>query len=101
MFGTSAGKVFIADTDNSRIRELAPAPLTVTVAPSTATVVVNALQQYTATVTGNPNTSVNWFVNGVGGRQLNRGNNLDHRIVSSSGCSSFSSHRYDHRRFAS
>ena len=67
VFVTSAGKVFIADTDNSRIRELAPAPLTVTVAPSTATVVVSALQQYTATVTGNANTSVNWFVNGVAG----------------------------------
>ena len=67
MFGTTAGKVFIADTDNSRIRELAPAPLTVTVAPSTATVVVSALQQYTATVTGNANTSVNWLVNGVAG----------------------------------
>ncbi|MGB9264847.1 MAG: hypothetical protein WCB56_05290 [Terriglobales bacterium] len=67
VFVTSAGKVFIADTDNSRIRELAPAPLTVTVAPSTATVVVSALQQYTATVTGNANTSVNWLVNGVAG----------------------------------
>ncbi len=67
VFGTSAGKLFIADTDNSRIRELAPAPLTVTIAPSTATVVVGALQQYTATVTGNSNTSVNWSVNGVAG----------------------------------
>jgi len=67
LFGTSVGKVFIADTNNSRIRELAPAPLTVTVAPSTATVVVSALQQYAATVTGNPNTSVSWFVNGVAG----------------------------------
>ncbi|MGB9085033.1 MAG: hypothetical protein WCC46_10460 [Terriglobales bacterium] len=67
VFVTSAGKVFIADTDNSRIRELAPAPLTVTVAPSTATVVVSALQQYTATVTGNANTGVNWFVNGAAG----------------------------------
>jgi hypothetical protein len=67
VFGTSAGKLFVADTDNSRIRELAPAPITVTVAPSTATVVVDTLQQYTTTVTGNSNTSVNWFVNGVAG----------------------------------
>ncbi len=67
VFVTSAGKVFIADTDNSRIRELAPAPLTVTVAPSTATVVVATLLQYAATVTGNSNTAVNWFVNGVAG----------------------------------
>ncbi|MGA7646156.1 MAG: hypothetical protein WBW01_06570, partial [Terriglobales bacterium] len=73
VFGTLTGKVFIADTDNSRIRELAPAPLTVTVAPSTATVVINALQQYTATVTGNPNTSVNWFVNGAAGGNLTVG----------------------------
>ena len=67
VFGTSAGKLFIADTNNSRIREVAPAPLTVTVAPGTATVVVNALQQYTATVTENPNTNVSWFVNQVAG----------------------------------
>ena len=67
LFGTSSGKLLIADTNNARIRELAPAPLSVTVAPSAATVVVTALQQYTATVTGNPNTSVNWFVNGVPG----------------------------------
>ena len=67
VFGTLAGKLFIADTDNSRIRELAPAQLSVTVAPTAATVVVGALQQFTATVTGNPNTSVNWFVNNVAG----------------------------------
>lgn len=67
VFITSAGRVFIADTDNSRIRELVPAALTVTVAPSTATVVVGAFQQYTATVTGNSNTGVNWFVNGLAG----------------------------------
>ena len=63
----SAGKVFIADTDNSRVRELAPAALSVTVAPSTVTVVINAIQQYIATVTGNPNTNVTWFVNSVAG----------------------------------
>jgi trimeric autotransporter adhesin len=67
VFGTLTGNVFIADTDNSRIRELAPTPFTVTVAPSTATVVVGALQQFTATVTGNSNTGVNWFVAGVAG----------------------------------
>lgn len=67
VFANSAGKVFIPDTDNSRIRELTAAPFSVTVAPSTATVVINALQQYTATVTGNSNTAVNWFVNGVAG----------------------------------
>lgn len=73
VFANAAGKLFVADTDNSRIRELAPAPLTVAVAPSTTTVVVSALQQYTATVTGNANTSVNWFVNGVAGGNLSVG----------------------------
>lgn len=73
VFGNPAGNLFIADTNNSRIRELIPAPLTVMVGPSTATVVVSALQQYTATVTGNPNTSVNWFVNGVAGGNLTVG----------------------------
>jgi trimeric autotransporter adhesin len=67
VFVTSAGKVVIADTDNSRIRELAAAAFSVTVAPATATVVINAIQQFTATVTGNSNTGVNWFVNGVAG----------------------------------
>jgi hypothetical protein len=65
VFVSSTGKLFIADTDNSRIRELTPTPFTVTVAPSTAIVVVTALQQYTATVTGNSNAGVNWFVNGI------------------------------------
>jgi sugar lactone lactonase YvrE len=64
VFGTSSGTLFIADTDNARIRELSQS-LFVTVAPSAATVVVNALQQFTATVTGNSNTNVNWQVNGV------------------------------------
>ena len=67
LFVNPAGRLFIADTDNSRIRELTPASFTVSVAPSTATVVVGALQQYTATVTGNSNTNVNWFVDGLAG----------------------------------
>lgn len=67
IYGNSDGKLFFADTNNSRTRELAPAAISVTVSPGTATVVVSALQQFTATVTGNPNTGVNWFVNGVTG----------------------------------
>jgi protein gp37 len=64
VYGTTSGKLFIADTNNSRIRELG---FNVAVAPSTAIVVINAIQQYTATVTGNPNTSVTWYVNQVQG----------------------------------
>lgn len=64
---TASGNLFIADTENSRIRELTPPPITVTVAPSSATVVINALQQFTATVTGTSNTNVSWSVNGIVG----------------------------------
>ena len=64
----SAGQIFVADTGNSRIRQLAPPPINVAVAPSTPTVVVNALQQFAATVTGSADTSVTWSVSGaVGG----------------------------------
>jgi len=67
LYANSAGKLFVADANNFRIRELAPAALSVTVTPSSATVVTDALQQYTATVTGNSNTSVNWLVNDIAG----------------------------------
>ncbi len=67
IYVTGAGQIFVADTGNSRIRQLAPPPITVAVAPSTATVVVNALQQFSATVTGNADTSVSWYVNGAAG----------------------------------
>ena len=101
VFGTSAGKLFIADTNNARIRELAPAPLIVTVAPSAATVVVNALQQFTATVTGNPNPSVSWFINGVAGGNSTVGCNLDRRPLSSPGYSSVFAHHHDYCGLAS
>jgi len=63
---SSVGNLFIADTDNARIREL-KASIFVTVAPNPVTVVTNALQQFNATVTGTGDTSVNWQVNGVPG----------------------------------
>jgi hypothetical protein len=66
LFANSAGKLFVADTSNSRIRKL-DASIFVTVAPSAASVVVGALQQFTATVTGTGNTAVTWLVNGVAG----------------------------------
>jgi hypothetical protein len=40
---------------------------TVTVAPTTASVVLNQTQQFTATVTNNTNTAVTWQVNGATG----------------------------------
>jgi len=41
--------------------------VTVTVSPASATLVVTANQQFTATVTGSTNQSVTWAVNGVAG----------------------------------
>jgi trimeric autotransporter adhesin len=66
LFGNAAGKLFVADTDNSRIREL-DVSIFVTVTPNPVSVVVTALQQFTATVTGTGNTAVTWLVNGVAG----------------------------------
>ncbi len=66
VIGDSAGNFFIADTDNQRIRELVPA-IFVVVTPISENVAVSTQQQYTATVTGNSNTSVTWQVNGVVG----------------------------------
>jgi uncharacterized repeat protein (TIGR03803 family) len=42
-------------------------PVTVTVSPLTAQVIVNGLQQFTATVTNTSNTAVTWSVNGTTG----------------------------------
>ncbi|MGA2966295.1 MAG: hypothetical protein ABSD64_08790 [Terriglobales bacterium] len=64
--GNSAGTLFIADTDNERIRELVPS-IFVTVTPNPVNVAVGTQQQFTATVTGTSNTSVTWQVNGVVG----------------------------------
>jgi hypothetical protein len=58
--------LFIADTDNERIRELVPS-IFVTVTPNPVNVAVGTQQQFTATVTGTSNTSVTWQVNGVVG----------------------------------
>src|SRR5713226_8003450 len=44
-----------------------PAGISVSVAPTSATVMLGATQQFTATVLNTSNTSVNWSVNGVPG----------------------------------
>jgi glycosyl hydrolase family 39 (putative alpha-L-iduronidase)/Big-like domain-containing protein len=45
----------------------ARAAVAVAVSPGSASVIVNATQQFTATVTGTTSTGVQWFVDGVGG----------------------------------
>jgi hypothetical protein len=42
-------------------------PVTVTISPTSATLVAGAQQPFTASVTGNSNTSVMWTVNGLAG----------------------------------
>jgi len=45
----------------------APAPVAISISPTTATVKVRTTKQFTATVQGSSNTSVIWKVNGVSG----------------------------------
>jgi hypothetical protein len=66
LVGDSAGDLFVADTDNARIRKLVPS-IFVTVTPNPVNVAVSTQEQFTATVTGTSNTSVTWQVNGVVG----------------------------------
>jgi hypothetical protein len=55
----------------------APAVVGITISPASATVPVKQSSQFTATVTGTPNTAVTWKVNGVSG-----GNNTLGRVSS-------------------
>jgi hypothetical protein len=64
--GNSAGNLFVADTDNERIRELVPS-IFVMVTPNPINVAVSAEEQFTATVTGTTNTAVTWEVDGIAG----------------------------------
>ena len=64
--GVAAGNFFVADTENSRIRELS-STAEVVLAGAAATVPVGGSQQFLATVTGAKNTSVTWEVNRVPG----------------------------------
>lgn len=44
-----------------------PVPVVISISPTSASLAVNATQQFTATVTGSPNTAVTWQVNNVDG----------------------------------
>ncbi|MGB9285136.1 MAG: hypothetical protein WCB59_14085, partial [Candidatus Sulfotelmatobacter sp.] len=62
--GNAAGNLFVADTDNARIRLLVPA-IFVTLSPNPISVVVGLQQQFTATVVEASNPAVTWSVNGT------------------------------------
>lgn len=53
-----------ADPNASATVMITVAPVTVTLAPLTASLIPNGTQQFTATVTGNPNTAVTWTATG-------------------------------------
>ena len=62
--------VSVADSTKSgsaTVTVTGPPPVSVTVSPATASVVVSATQQFTATVSNASNTAVTWQVNGVAG----------------------------------
>ena len=61
-----AGNIFIADSQNSRIRQLV-STVSVSVVPASTIVPAGGTQQFLAVVTGATNTSVTWQVNGVTG----------------------------------
>jgi hypothetical protein len=67
--GTASNTAFVTVT--------APAAVSITVSPATASVRIRQSRQFTATVTGTPNTSVTWKVNGIVG-----GNNTVGRVSS-------------------
>ncbi|MBI3477802.1 MAG: beta-propeller fold lactonase family protein [Acidobacteria bacterium] len=58
---------------SSTVTVINPPPVSVVVAPQTASVVVGATQQFTATVTNASDTSVTWQVNGVTGGDATHG----------------------------
>jgi trimeric autotransporter adhesin len=62
----ASGNVFIADTENSRIRELV-STVEMNIEPPSADVIVSGLQQFAANVKDAKNPNVTWQVNGVTG----------------------------------
>lgn len=70
--GDAFGDLYIADSNNARIRKLVPS-IFVTVAPNPINVAVGAQQLFTASVTGTSNPAVTWEVNGVVGGSTTTG----------------------------
>jgi hypothetical protein len=64
--GGLAGSLFIADSENSRIRQLS-STVSVVLVPTSATAPLGGPQQFAATVTGASNPAVTWQVNRVTG----------------------------------
>jgi len=64
--GSSSGGVFIADSENSRVRQLL-STVTVALVPTSTTVPLGGPQQFAATVSGASNPAVTWQVNNVTG----------------------------------
>jgi hypothetical protein len=64
--GDSLGNIYVADTENSRVRELT-STVAVTSIPTSATLPSGATQQFAAIVTGAANRSVTWQVNSTSG----------------------------------
>ena len=60
--GDAAGNLYIADTENSRIRELT-STVNGLIYPGSSTLPASGTQQFAAVVTGANNTSVTWRVN--------------------------------------
>lgn len=59
---------------NATVTVTTPLPVVViTISPASVSVAVGATQQFTATVTGSPNTAVTWQVNGVTGGSTTTG----------------------------
>lgn len=56
----------VVDSTRSASAAVTLIPITVSVSPATASVVVDGTQQFNATVTGTSNTSVTWSVSGTG-----------------------------------
>jgi protein gp37 len=70
--GNASGNLYVADTENSRIRELT-STVSILLVPTSATLPAGASQQFAATVAGASDTSMTWQVNGVTGGNLTVG----------------------------
>lgn len=64
--GTAAGTLYVADTENSRVRQLS-STVNVQVEPASASVIVTAPQPFGSIVSGASNKNVTWQVNGITG----------------------------------